>query len=218
MFLSSIQTAMATGQSTTSDGASLNANFDTFLQLLTTQLKNQNPTDPLDANEFTKQLVQYSAVEQEIKSNKNLEALIQLQAVNAVTAATSFIGKSITVESASSALANGQAQWQYAATGSTESATFKITDQSGNLVYETTGELKTGTSNFTWDGRKSSGGLAGDGYYTLTIDGRNTNKEVIPVTISVAAKIDGVDFTSDEPVLLAGDRGVRLSQIRTVNQ
>ena len=210
MFLSSIQTAMATGQSTTSDGASLNANFDTFLQLLTTQLKNQNPTDPLDANEFTKQLVQYSAVEQEIKSNKNLEALIQLQAVNAVTAATSFIGKSITVESASSALANGQAQWQY--------ATFKITDQSGNLVYETTGELKTGTSNFTWDGRKSSGGLAGDGYYTLTIDGRNTNKEVIPVTISVAAKIDGVDFTSDEPVLLAGDRGVRLSQIRTVNQ
>ena len=51
-------------------------NFDTFLQLLTTQLKNQNPLDPLDTNQFTAQLVQFSGVEQQLKTNEFLEALL----------------------------------------------------------------------------------------------------------------------------------------------
>ena len=215
MFLSNITTAMSAGQ-TKSDSQSLNANFDTFLQLLTTQLKNQNPTDPLDANEFTKQLVQYSAVEQEIKSNKNLEALIQLQSVNAATAATSFIGKTITVESAQTGLANGQALWQYDASGSAAAATFTIRDDAGNTVYETTGELKHGKQLFTWDGRTSTGGTAPDGRYTLTVDARDSADDVIPVSISVAERIDAVDFTGNEPVLMAGERGVPLSEVRSV--
>lgn len=215
MFLSGIGTAMGASKSS-SDSASLNANFDTFLQLLTTQLRNQNPTEPLDANEFTKQLVQYSSVEQEIKSNKNLESLIQLQSVNAATAATSFLGKAITVQSTSTALANGTANWQYNSGTTATTAQFTITDESGKVVFEKSGNVSAGTGKFTWDGYRNDGTKAADGFYSLNIAARDAAGTLIPVSISVSAKIDGVDFSGSEPVLLAGDRGVKLSDVSSV--
>jgi len=59
--------------------SSLTTNFDTFLTLLTTQLRNQDPLDPLDTEQFTQQLVQFAGVEQSIQTNSNLETLIALQ-------------------------------------------------------------------------------------------------------------------------------------------
>lgn len=217
MFLSGISNAIGAGQ-TSSDTSSLNANFDTFLQLLTTQLRNQNPTEPLDANEFTKQLVQYSNVEQTIKSNRNLEALIELQAVNAATAATSFLGKSITVQSTSTALTNGQANWQYTASGASDRATFTITDETGKVVHETTRGIGVGKGKYTWDGYTSSGSKAPSGFYSLTVDARSATDQAVPVSVAVSAKIDGVDFSGNEPVLLAGDRGIKLSEVRSVGE
>src|SRR5919112_3505074 len=58
------------------NNATLAKNFDTFLSLLTTQLKNQNPLEPLDTNQFTQQLVQFAGVEQQIKSNETLNSLL----------------------------------------------------------------------------------------------------------------------------------------------
>ncbi len=71
-----------TGTSSTSSAVNSNtlaSNFTTFLQLLTTQLKNQNPLDPLDTNQFTQQLVQFAQVEQQLKSNDQLATLVSLQ-------------------------------------------------------------------------------------------------------------------------------------------
>ena len=71
----------ASGVPTTSvaNKATLAQNFDTFLTLLTTQLKNQNPLEPLDTNQFTSQLVQFAQVEQQLKSNDQLATLVSLQ-------------------------------------------------------------------------------------------------------------------------------------------
>ncbi|HTO66152.1 MAG TPA: flagellar hook capping FlgD N-terminal domain-containing protein, partial [Bradyrhizobium sp.] len=59
-------------------GATLAGNFQTFLTLLTTQLQNQNPLDPLDTNQFTQQLVQFASVEQQLKTNDELSSLVSL--------------------------------------------------------------------------------------------------------------------------------------------
>src|ERR1044071_1210572 len=75
----------------------LASNFDTFLSLLTTQLKNQDPMSPMDSNQFTQQLVQFSQVEQQINSNKNLESLIALTKSQTTTAAVSYLGKTPTL-------------------------------------------------------------------------------------------------------------------------
>src|SRR5215213_9555272 len=92
----------------------LAANFDTFLLLLTAQLKNQDPLEPMDSNQFTQQLVQFSQVEQQIHSNKNLESLISLTKASGAADAVSYLGKTLTVTDGNAALMNGQANWAYA--------------------------------------------------------------------------------------------------------
>src|SRR6187549_1599543 len=89
----------------------LASNFTTFLQLLTTQLKNQNPLDPLDTNQFTQQLVQFAQVEQQLKSNDQLASLVSLQKTAQSTAALSFVGETVAVDGTTAPLANNRAAW-----------------------------------------------------------------------------------------------------------
>jgi flagellar basal-body rod modification protein FlgD len=71
--------AQSSSQSSTqASEAGLSANYELFLSMLTTQIQNQDPLDPLDSAEYTNQLVQYSNVEQSIQTNKNLEEMISL--------------------------------------------------------------------------------------------------------------------------------------------
>src|SRR6185295_18191553 len=93
------------------DKDTIAGNFQTFLTLLTTQLKNQNPLDPLDTNQFTQQLVQFAQVEQQLKSNDQLSTLVSLQKTAQSTQALEFVGKTVAVDGASTALANGSATW-----------------------------------------------------------------------------------------------------------
>src|SRR5436309_3831254 len=96
--------------SSTTD-ATLAGNFQTFLTLLTTQLKNQNPLDPLDTNQFTQQLVQFAGVEQQLRTNDQLSALLALQQTAQSTQALTFVGKTAVVEGDTAALTHGLATW-----------------------------------------------------------------------------------------------------------
>src|SRR5882757_9867466 len=101
----------STSGSTGIDKNTLAGNFQTFLTLLTTQLKNQNPLDPLDTNQFTQQLVQFAQVEQQLKSNDQLSTLVSLQKTAQSTAAREFVGQSVAVDGKTASLANGTATW-----------------------------------------------------------------------------------------------------------
>ncbi|MGC1466407.1 MAG: flagellar hook capping FlgD N-terminal domain-containing protein, partial [Pseudolabrys sp.] len=74
------------------DNNEIASNFTEFLQLLTTQLQNQNPLDPLDTNQFTQQLVQFAQVEQQMNTNTQLQTLVSLQQTAQSTAALSYVG------------------------------------------------------------------------------------------------------------------------------
>src|SRR5262252_5351614 len=107
------------GSSTVSQvtgGATIAGNFNTFLQLLTTQLKNQSPLDPLDTNQFTQQLVQFASVEQQINMNTQLTSLISLQQTAQTTSALGFVGQTVTVDGNTAQLTNGQASWTFSST------------------------------------------------------------------------------------------------------
>src|SRR5262245_35097936 len=102
-----------TGSSSVSgalDSIEIASNFTTFLQLLTTQLKNQNPLDPLDTNQFTQQLVQFAQVEQQMKSNDLLSGLVLLEKSSEATAALAYVGSTVVVDGSTAQLANGQAK------------------------------------------------------------------------------------------------------------
>src|SRR5664279_312708 len=95
------------------DNTMIASNFTTFLQLLTTQLKNQNPLDPLDTNQFTQQLVSFSQVEQQLKMNDQLTTLVSLQQSAQSSTALAFVGAKVTVDGASAQLKNATANWVF---------------------------------------------------------------------------------------------------------
>ncbi len=191
-------------------------NFDTFLSLLTTQLKNQNPLDPLDTNQFTSQMVEFTSVEQQLKTNEFLEALVISNLNSTYTEAVSFIGKTITSSGSSSQLADGEATWSYDVDANAENSVVTITDSFGNVVHTEETSLTAGEGTFTWDGRDASGGQMPDGAYTITIDARNAEGAYVPVTTQMSGTVSGVDLSESEPVLIVDGARIYLSSVTSV--
>src|SRR3954451_25033706 len=97
----------------TSGNPGIANNFQAFLQLLTTQLQNQNPLEPLDTNQFTQQLVQFAQVEQQLRSNDQLETLVALQQTTQQTQALGFVGQTVAVDGSTQNLTNSFAKWSF---------------------------------------------------------------------------------------------------------
>src|ERR1700674_316187 len=109
-------------------------NFQSFLQLLTTQLKNQNPLSPLDTNQFTQQLVEFAGVQQQLNTNDSLATLVSLQQTAQSTQALGFVGKTAVVNGSTATVTNSIATWQLSVpTAST--LTVNITNSSGQTVF-----------------------------------------------------------------------------------
>ncbi len=215
MALDAISNVTSLGRAT-ADRGMIAEDFDTFLQLLTTQLQNQNPLDPLDTNQFTQQLVQFSEVEQSIKANENLESLLEISAANIATAATSFIGKKVMIQSTTTDLTDGKAKWDFIAGSGATTATFTVRNEAGDVVWSEDKSIEHGRDTFKWNGFDKDGNQLGDGRYSLTIDAKDADGEAVATAVEVSVMIDGVDFSGVEPVLLVGDEGVPLSHVTAV--
>jgi flagellar basal-body rod modification protein FlgD len=189
-------------------------NFDAFLLLLTTQLQNQSPLDPLDTNEFTQQLVQFASVEQQIKSNEVLESLLATSRAQNVATAASFVGMKVRADGKEAQLTDGKAEWTLDVPLNAARTTIEIRDKAGNTVATRSGALSAGRQVFTWDGTNSAGQPAPDGRYSIRIDARDSSGQPISVNTEVEGVVDALDLEGQEPVLLIGDARVPLSQIK----
>jgi flagellar basal-body rod modification protein FlgD len=206
----------STTSSTTTNKASIAQNFDTFLQLLTTQLKNQNPLEPLDTNQFTQQLVQFAQVEQQMSMNQQLTTLISLQKATQTQNAMSFLGATATVDGATATLKdNNPATWTFSA-DKPASATINITNSAGVLVYTGNFSLNAGIQNFQWDGRGNNGTKYPDGDYKMSITAKDASGNTVAVSTQVQGTVDSVDLTADPPVLVIGGQKYGLDKVRQV--
>src|SRR4051812_6199244 len=150
-------TTSSTSTSTTGvDKDTLAGNFQTFLTLLTTQLKNQNPLDPLDTNQFTAQLVQFAQVEQQMKQNEQLTTLVSLEKSAQATTALAYVGQTVAVDGQTAKLANNQAAWSFTVPKPV-SATVTIKNTTGQTVYSSAYTMQAGPQKFAWDGKDNSG-------------------------------------------------------------
>jgi flagellar basal-body rod modification protein FlgD len=191
-------------------------NFDTFLQILTTQLKNQNPLDPLDTNQFTQQLVQFTGVEQQLKTNEFLESLLSMTQNTGRSDAVGYIGKQVTVSGQTTALAGSGAVWGYNAEANVANANITIKNAQGDVVYSTTGSLAQGAGTFTWDGIASDGQPMPDGMYTISMSGTNVSGKTVKITTSAVGMVTAVDFSGREPMVTVGGKLVPFSDISEV--
>lgn len=209
-------TSTASTSALTSSRQGIADNFDTFLSILTTQLKNQNPLDPLDTNQFTQQLVQFTGVEQQLKTNEFLEALMLSSQNTGKTDAVSFIGKEVTASGIKAELKDGFAIWGFDAKAPAADATVTIKDSVGNVVYTEKGSLSQGKAEFRWDGVGSNGQKLPNGTYSIQIDGRSLSGQLVTVTTSTTGKVTAVELSGDEPVLTVGTGTIKLSDVTSV--
>jgi flagellar basal-body rod modification protein FlgD len=211
----SSSTAQAAGSSASQQ---LAGNFDTFLQLLTTQLQNQNPLDPLDTNQFTEQLVEFASVEQQINENTNLQTLISMQQTSEATSALQLVGSTVTVGGNAAALSNATnsaATWSLTST-TPATATVTVTSAAGTTAYSGTMALNAGTQAFTWNGQGSNGQTWPDGTYTLTVSATGANGQAVSVATHVQGTVSGVNLTSNPPTLTVNGQNVQISQVTSI--
>ncbi len=208
-------TSATTGTSGITSNASIAKNFDSFLRLLTTQLQNQNPLEPLDTNEFTQQLVQFSQVEQQINMNQQMATLIALQKSAQTATAINYVGATATVDGSTAKLANSSASWVFS-TDKPATATVNIKSANGVLAYSRTFPLTGGAQSLTWDGKGTDGTQWPDGEYTISVTAKDASGQNVSVSTEVKGTVDGVDLTQDPPLLKIGSKSYALDKIKQV--
>lgn len=216
MAIDALASANTGGQTQTSSGATLAANFETFLTLLTTQLRNQNPLDPMDTNQFTQQLVQFAGVEQQLKTNDTLTALLLSSQTAQAGAALNLVGKHVTAFGDTTMMKDGAASWTLNSPKDGVTAKVTIRDQNGAIVYSGDASLKEGDQPFEWDGRKNDGTKAKDGLYTISVEAKDEAGAAVEVTSEVEGLVDGVDLSTGQAILLIGDMRVPLGALKSV--
>jgi flagellar basal-body rod modification protein FlgD len=211
--ISSATTAAASA--TGVDKGTIAGNFQTFLQLLTTQLKNQNPLDPLDTNQFTQQLVQFAQVEQQLKSNDQLAKLVALEQTAQSTYALAFVGQAVAVDGATAPLSEGQATWSLTSTKPSV-ATVNITSANGQTVYSGTFNINAGQHPFVWDGRDTNGQQWPDGNYTISVTALDASQQPVAVSTEIEALVDSADLSKNPPVLSIAGQNYTVDKVKRV--
>jgi flagellar basal-body rod modification protein FlgD len=209
-------TPTTNGAASSSDMSQLSGNFNTFLTLLTTQLKNQDPTSPMDSNAFTQQLVMYSQVEQQIQSNTNLKTLISQGTSSAATLATGYLGKKVSITNGLASLSSGAANWTYNLDGAAKATGLTVTDTNGKVVYTGTGETATGNHAFAWDGKDNNGNQLADGSYKLAVNAADLAGNALTTSVASAGTVSQIDMTGATPQLVIGNVEVGISDIAAV--
>lgn len=194
---------------------SLSGNFNEFLTLLTTQLQNQDPLSPMDTNQFTQQLVEFSGVEQQITMNQQMSTLISLQQTAQSAQAAQFLGATVTVNGASTQLVNNQATWNFSVT-SPATTTVNITNSSGQTVFTQTGTVQPGQQQFTWNGIGTNGQQYPSGTYTASITATGADGKSVAVSTQVQGTVSSVDLAQNPPVLTVDGQNFTISQITNV--
>lgn len=214
-----METSSITGAGATSAQSSqtqLAENFDNFLLLLTTQLEYQDPLSPLDTNQFTEQLVQFTNVEQAIETNNKLDELISLQGTNQLTAALDYIGKTIQADGSRVSLSGGAGRVTYSLAENAQKVSIRIVDANGQPVRSVEGPASAGSHDLVWNGLDDQGNFLPDGTYGVTVTATNAQGGAIEVTQGTVGTVTGIQLENGEVVLSLGDLEIPASQVVSV--
>jgi flagellar basal-body rod modification protein FlgD len=192
--------------------------LDSFLTLLTSQLKNQDPLSPMDSTEFTNQLVQFAQVEQAINSNESLTSLISLSQQSIVTNAVNYIGKTVEANTDKVPLQDGKAKMAYGVSKDAESVAIVIRNEAGSIVYSTTGEKTAGVHPLDWDGKDTYGVQQPDGTYQIQVTalGKDGEDDTIETYTTAFGKVSGVTQKDGQTLLVLDKIGVPIDKVLSI--
>lgn len=188
-----------------------------FLRLFTTQLRYQNPINPMDSTEFTSQLAQFSSLEQLFNIGSQLKDLLLYQNSLQNTLTANLIGKEIKYEGDSVYLKDS-ASISYTLPSPASKVKITIYDSTGKTVREI--ELNNqaeGLQSYQWDGRDSGGNKLPDGEYKLKIEAFDSSGNPVEVSTLSSGTVTGMTFENNVTYLVIGDgTKIQLSQVREI--
>jgi len=198
--------------------AGLANNYQTFLTLLTTQLKNQDPLSPMDTDQFTSQLTQMTGVEQQLLSNQLLQQLVSANQGDSLQNGVGLIGKTVTSGNSTSTLTSGAASWPYTLPTGVASGTVKVLDSGGNAVF--TGPLTNtaaGSDTYTWNGKTTAGTqLNNGGTYTLQVSATDSAGNAVTVNTGVNGAVTSAQQVNGVTMVTVNGVQVPVSSVNAV--
>jgi flagellar basal-body rod modification protein FlgD len=213
----SIAAASANAATSTAQSSKFGGDFNTFLTLLTTQIKNQSPTDPLDTNQMTNQLVQFASVEQQISMNQNLQRLLALEQTSQLTASAPLIGQMVSVEAEQITLQSGTGSLNLPAAGASQNALVTIRGSGDRVLRQETVPLGSAPKTWSWDGKGSDGLALPDGAYKVSVTGVAIGGKPEALPFTTVGKVTGAERAGGDLRLLLGQLQVSFDKLRNVN-
>lgn len=218
---SSSALSSAMGSAISSSTGSSTLDKDSFLLLLVTEFQNQDPLNPMEDREFIAQLAQFSALEQQMQTNENMETLVELEQRTQMLNAASYIGKEVSARGTGVSVMDGAvSELLFAPTQEVASCNANIWDSNNNLIAVLElGPRSSGIHSLNWDGKKLDGTMAANGVYTVSFEAQTAKGETVTVDTSVSGTVVGVSTSGSEQVLRLSDgRYVALSNVRELVQ
>jgi flagellar basal-body rod modification protein FlgD len=211
-------TAASTSSGSGSSALNLASNFNTFLTLLTTQLQNQDPTSPVDSNQFTQQLVEFAGVQQQVQTNTLLSQLVSATQGNQVSSASSFIGTTVQATGNQAGLTSGgSATFGYTLASAAANAVVTIKDASGNVVYVGNGSTNSGANSVSWDGTNSlNGSTEPAGTYSISVQATDASGNAITATPYETGTVSSASISNGVVMLNVGGLQIPETSVTSV--
>lgn len=178
----------------------INADFNMFVKLLTAQMQNQDPLNPMDTSQYTQQLVQFSQVEQSMAQTSTLKSMLAAMSNSDLTQASSLIGKQVSIDSGTATLKDSPVGWSWSASRDVAALNATITDANGRTI-DKRALTPTANGDFSWDGTLSGGGKAPQGSYTVNFTATDANGGDVPVSATTSGAIDQVSMESGKVMI-----------------
>ena len=203
--LAQLNAANGSSSSSGSSGSLLNptqgsvsSQFNPFLTLLTTELQNQDPTSPLDTNQFTSQLVQFSQLEQTLNTNTDLQSLITGQQSGAVGSSLGYLGHTVQTNTGNFVLdsSDDPATLNYSLAGNAASATINILNSSGQTVSQISADTTSGAHSVSFDGTVPGQATLPPGQYSFNVQAVDNSGNAVTSTVSTSGVVTGVDSSN----------------------
>ena len=215
MTIAAVTAPISAVKTTTDPLASFTSNLNNFLTMLMTQLKNQDPSSPMDTNQFTSQLVQFASVEQQVNINTGVQSLIQLTQANGVLQSSALLGKTLTASSSQMSLQNGTGSIQFTAPA-VEPVTISVLGGDGSKIQQMSLTSTAGQNNWTWNGRDSAGRQMPDAAYTIGVSGGTDGAPAVSLPFTVTGIATGVVNQNNIQMVKMGALILPFTAIRSV--
>jgi flagellar basal-body rod modification protein FlgD len=217
MAIGSVPSSLSPAAASAPQRIGLADDFDSFLKILTAQLRSQDPLAPLDANQFTQQLVQFSAVEQAIKTNASLAELVAQGRAEPLGRGLDLLGAEVVAAGATVRLGDGEpARFHYRVAEPAAALMLRIRDEAGNVVWQGSGAGSVGLHEVAWRGVDAAGRRLPDGHYRLEAEATGAGGAPVAIETTISGRVDGIELAGERLLLSIEGALVAMDAVRTV--